>query len=109
MVAFADQCTALKLGDVLLVSHDMPVLSRITHAEPKSPYLALILTLDVDVARDLFRLMAEHAIPATSISSIRIGTADASLCAALVRYLESDSKSPQRYPYLASRLVIRRM
>lgn len=87
-VAFADQCRALQMGDVLLVSHDMPVLSRITHAEPKSPYLALILTLDVDVARDLFRLIAEHVIPATSIGSIRVGTADASLCAALVRYLE---------------------
>jgi AraC-like DNA-binding protein len=44
----------LERGDVLVVSHDVPVNSRITSARPDEPYLAVILRLDVGILRSLY-------------------------------------------------------
>ncbi len=40
-------------GQSLLVSHTLPVVSRITEATPQTPYLALVFPLDVDLLRSL--------------------------------------------------------
>ena len=40
-------------GESMVVSHDLPVVSRITRAGPGEPYLALVLQLDVALLRGL--------------------------------------------------------
>jgi len=40
-------------GDSLVVSHDVPVVSRVTEASAEKPYLGLILDLDLAIIRDL--------------------------------------------------------
>lgn len=40
-------------GQSLIVSHALPVVSRITEAAPETPYIALVFPLDLDVLRTL--------------------------------------------------------
>ncbi|WP_424991408.1 AraC family transcriptional regulator N-terminal domain-containing protein [Fluviibacterium sp. S390] len=43
----------VKAGQSLIVSHALPVLSRITQATPETPYIALVFPLDLDLLRSL--------------------------------------------------------
>ena len=71
-------------GECLLVSHDLPVIARVT----KTPYLALIFDLELDTLRDLFDTMAA-ALPASEPSrSLAVHRCEAKLGDALHRYLE---------------------
>jgi AraC-like DNA-binding protein len=75
-------------GDVLLVSHDLPVQSRITKASPQEPYLAVILKLDLDVVRGLYEQLADAAIYDAGGRSLSAGRAELTWLQALERYLD---------------------
>lgn len=71
-------------GECLLVSHDLPVRSRIT----KAPYLALIFTVDVSALRKLYDEVAESGLDHAAARAAVTHRADAGLLDALRRYLE---------------------
>jgi len=77
-------------GQFLIVTHDMPVVSRITRASAHEPYLALIASLDHEVLADL-----QHHARATSAAddrdpyALRVGDADGDLIDAFARYLRA--------------------
>lgn len=86
-----DQVTHLRQGDALIVSHDVPVQSKITRASPSAPYVALILSLDLGVIRGLYEQVGHHisdgdgnSAEARSLSS---GVAGPDLVQAVSRYL----------------------
>lgn len=83
-----DQFADLGPGDALLISHDLPVLSRITKASPKDPYLAVILKLDLGVVRGLYEQLADVAVPDTNGRSLAVGRAEPALLNALDRYFD---------------------
>lgn len=83
-----DQTATLRPGDALLVSHDLPVVSRITEASAAHPYLALILSLDLGLLRGLYEQVADAMLPAAQARSLAAGPADPGWLAPLVRYLE---------------------
>jgi AraC-like DNA-binding protein len=71
-------------GECLLVSHDLPVISRIT----KAPYLALLLDVELDTLRDLYAEVADTLPAAASQSrALEVHKADAALIDALYRYV----------------------
>lgn len=75
-------------GDALLVSHHVPVLSRITQANADAPYIAIAVTLDLSLMRGLYDLVADAPLlsaPARSFSPCR---ADPEWLATLGRYLD---------------------
>ena len=77
-------------GEFLVVTHDMPVVSRITKASPDKPYLALILSLDKDILADLQHTARESPAPDDSDPyALRVGDADIDLVDAFVRYLRA--------------------
>lgn len=86
----SDSSRTIEAGQFLIVTHDMPVVSRITRASPREPYLALIASLDHGVLADL----REH-VPATSVtevgdhSALRVGNADGELIDAFARYIRA--------------------
>lgn len=41
-------------GDSLIVSHSLPVVASITEASPDKPYVAMILAVDLGIARSLY-------------------------------------------------------
>ena len=53
------QFIELDEGDVLLVSHDLPVASKITRASADRPYQALIFSLDLSILRGLYEQVGE--------------------------------------------------
>lgn len=83
-----EQTVELGPGDALLVSHDLPVVSRITRASAQEPYLAVILSIDLQVVRSLRDLLAEVPAPKACTRSLSAGPAEPAWLAPLVRYLE---------------------
>jgi AraC-like DNA-binding protein len=70
-------------GDSLVISHDLPVRYRITSARPEQPYLAVLLSIELDLLRGLDAELTDTE-PARSID---VGTTDPKLLDALSRYL----------------------
>jgi AraC-like DNA-binding protein/uncharacterized cupin superfamily protein len=88
VTCIGDQVVQLGPGDALIVSHDLPVVSRITQASTQVPYLAVILSLDLTVIHALCDQVMEAHVPETSARSLSAGAADAAWLAPLVRYFE---------------------
>ena len=89
--SIGDQFVELKPGDALLVSHDLPVVSRITRASTDEPYLAVILSLDLGLVRSLYEQVADAPAPEArdaDARSLSAGRADPAWLEPLLRYLE---------------------
>lgn len=86
-VSAGAQTVTLTPGDALVVSHDLPVVSRITRASASAPYLALILTLDTATIRGLYDQLSETAPPDTAASPLAAAPADPAWLEPLARYL----------------------
>jgi AraC-like DNA-binding protein len=82
-VSLGEQTFAFGPGECLLVSHDLPVRSRIT----KAPYLSLILELDVGAIRKLYEEVSELALDSEHARAVVKHRADPGLLDALRRYL----------------------
>jgi AraC-like DNA-binding protein len=88
VTSVGDQTVELAPGDALLVSHDLPVVSRITKASARKPYLALILSLDLHLVRSLYDEVAEVPAHENGVRSLSAGPAEAAWLAPLLRYVE---------------------
>ena len=88
MTSIGDEVADLHPGDALLVSHALPVMSRITKASAQEPYLAVILSLDLAVLRSLYELVAEAPAPDAPVQPLAKGPAEAAWLGPLCRYLE---------------------
>ncbi len=74
-------------GDSLLVSHDVPVLARITTAKPSEPYLAIVLKLDLSMLRSLYEEVSEAIVEDEVVHSATVQRADSGFIDCLARYL----------------------
>lgn len=72
------------VGECLLVSHDLPVIARVT----KTPYLALLFDVELDILRDLYDAMADSPAGAAASRSLAVHACDGTLLDALRRYLD---------------------
>jgi AraC-like DNA-binding protein len=83
-----DQTVEVKPGDALVVSHDLPVVSRITKASAQEPYLAVILLLDLHVLHSLYEQVAELPVSNVGARSMSTAPAEDGWLEPLVRYFE---------------------
>ena len=60
-----DKSLTVHAGQSLIVSHILPVVSRITEADPEQPYVALVFPLDLELLRSL----ASEVLPSFSDQS----------------------------------------
>ena len=74
-------------GESLVVSHDIPVISRITTANPQEPYLAVIVRLDLKILRALYEEVGSLAFDGTSSRSLAAHETDPRIIDTLSRYL----------------------
>ena len=74
---------AMRPGECLLISHDLPVIARVT----KTPYLSLLFDVDLDTLRDLNESMTASQRSGTEARSLTVHACDAKLVDALQRYL----------------------
>jgi AraC-like DNA-binding protein len=70
-------------GQCLLVSHDLPVVSRVLEA----PYLALLLDVELGLLRSLYDEVADATLDSVDACALEVHEADAALLDALRRYL----------------------
>lgn len=82
------QFVSLADGDALLVSHDLPVTSKITEASLESPYRALIFSLDLSILRSLYGQVGEAVSDKQDATSLSASAADPAWIEPMVRYLE---------------------
>jgi AraC-like DNA-binding protein len=82
-VSIGEQTLSFGPGEGLLVSHDLPVRSRIT----KAPYLALVFKVDVVTIRKLYDEVAESTLDNERARAAETHRADSGLLDALRRYL----------------------
>jgi AraC-like DNA-binding protein len=81
-------CFAFGAGECLIVSHDLPVVSRITEASPDKPYIAAILDIELGILRSLYEQIGENtAKQAEAEKSMCLNPAEPSLIDALGRYI----------------------
>ena len=83
-----NQFISLAEGDALLVSHDLPVVSKITQASPEAPYRALIVSLDLGILRSLYEQVGEAVSDTHHATSLSASAADPAWIKPMVRYLE---------------------
>jgi AraC-like DNA-binding protein len=86
--SIGDQVANLEPGDALIVSHDLPVVSKITKASTREPYRAVVLFLDMQMLHSLHDQVADALEPAASSRSLLVDVADVAWLAPLVKYFE---------------------
>lgn len=77
-------------GELLVISHDLPVLARITEA----PYMAALLNIEISMLRSLYDDVAEAALDSAHVRAMEVHSADSQLMDALSRYLALAPASP---------------
>lgn len=87
-MSVGQQFVKLDEGDVLLVSHDLPVVSKITRASAERPYQALIFSLDLSILRGLYEQVGEAVSNKDNSTSLSASKADPAWTEPMVRYLE---------------------
>ena len=75
-------------GESLIVSLDLPTVSRITKASEDMPYVALALAMDIGVIRSLNEEVGESAVATDKGRAIAVGAADDMLVDAMGRLFD---------------------
>lgn len=82
-VSLGEQTLSFGPGECLLVSHDLPVSSRIT----KAPYMALVFEVDVATTRKLYDEVVDLPLDSEKARAAETHRADPGLLDALRRYV----------------------
>jgi AraC-like DNA-binding protein len=104
-MTFGERTYRLGAGECALVSHDLPIRSRVREA----PYLVVLLRVEMDVLRSLYEDVGELATLGEA-QALEVHRADAQLLDAVGRYLaltESEMDSRVLAPMLLKELHYR--
>jgi AraC-like DNA-binding protein len=82
-ISIGEQTLSFGVGECLLVSHDLPVSSRVT----KAPYLAVVLAVEAATIRKLYDEVTESVVDSGHARAAVTHRADPELLDALRRYL----------------------
>ena len=72
-------------GESLIVSHQSPVLSKVTEASPDKPYVALVLELDMQIIGSLYNELSDSDLDTEHARSLSTGETDEALLDAFAR------------------------
>lgn len=86
-IIVAGQFMTATQGDAVIISHDTPVSSRITQADAKTPYLAAVIPVDVDLLRTIEGEIQADGYSDHAGSVVHSHIASPSLVDALGRYM----------------------
>ncbi|RYZ06411.1 MAG: AraC family transcriptional regulator [Myxococcales bacterium] len=104
-MVFGDRTYRLGAGECALVSHDLPIVSRVREA----PYLVVLLKIEVDVLRGLYEDVGELQTR-NEARALQVHRAEATLLDAVGRYLalaESEMDARVLAPLLLKELHYR--
>ena len=75
-------------GESLIVSHQLPVISRVTEATEMNPYVALVLELDMGIVRSLYNEVSKVEIEEQHTRTLNVGKTDEALLDAMGRLVD---------------------
>ena len=75
-------------GESLIVSHQLPVISRVTEATEMNPYVALVLELDMGIVRSLYNEVSEVEIEEEHARALNVGKTYGALLDAMGRLVD---------------------
>ena len=75
-ITAGDVTVELHAGQSMVVSHDIPLVSRIIDADPGSPYLGVVVTLDIKLLRGLYEEVGGLARNEEGASSLAVHETD---------------------------------
>ena len=76
-------------GELLIVSHEVPVVSKVTEASESTPYIALVLGLDTSIIRGLHHEFAEISFDMDHARSLEVNDASSHIIDSLSRLLNA--------------------
>ncbi len=91
---FGSRCVSFSAGESLIVSHDIPVRSRVTKASDRAPYVALVLELDQAMVRSLYDEVGEADLEESHVRGFDVGATDAGVVDALGRLFDLLRRPP---------------
>jgi AraC-like DNA-binding protein len=74
-------------GNAIIVSHDLPVLSRITEASPELPYIAFVLPLDLGLLRGFYDFVPDFPSEDEDVGALTSHRAEPALLDAVARFI----------------------
>lgn len=89
-VSFDDRNFTTGAGECLLISHDLPIVSRVVSA----PYLALLIDIDVPTLRSLYDEIADASVGEHALRSVEVNSAEPQLIDAVARYVALAASKP---------------
>lgn len=95
-----DRCVQFGAGDSIIVTHTVPVVAAITEASKSTPYVAMIMTINIDMVRSFYDdlgTMAENGLPPHSLEA---APTDDRLIEAMARTFRA-SQNPRELQALA--------
>lgn len=88
MIALGPRHIVMQPRSALIVSHDVPVTTRVVEGTIERPYLALVMRLDVSLIQSLYMEIAHDLSFASTTACIDVGEADESLIDAIKRLID---------------------
>ncbi|MCC0036661.1 MAG: AraC family transcriptional regulator [Hoeflea sp.] len=85
-VSCGDRTLAFGAGQSLIVSHEVPVMARVTEASTHHPYLAIIVALDIAIIRSLCDEVGDTALDRQQATTLTADTTDDRIVEAIARY-----------------------
>jgi len=79
---------SFRAGDSLIVSHQLPVISRVTEATEMTPYLSLVLELDMNIVRSLYDEVGDMDIEEEQTQAFNVGRTDKAMMNAMGRLID---------------------
>ncbi len=76
-------------GELLIVSHEVPVVSKVTEASESIPYIALVLGLDMRIMRSLHYEFAKITSDIDAAQSLAVNVANSHIIDSLFRLLNA--------------------
>lgn len=83
---------SLGAGELLIISHDVPVVSKITDASASEPYVALVLLLDYSIIRSLeyeFAGISQGSDEQSTVRSLEVTEANSHIADSLFRLINA--------------------
>lgn len=102
LVTTGTQSFAFSAGESLLITADVPTVNQITQASALSPYLSLVLALDLAVIADLVQEMAADTL--ADAAPVRVGPTEPEVADAALRLMELLDR-PKALPLLQAQRV----
>lgn len=88
-VTLGNRAIEFGVGESLIVSHEVPVVSKITEASTEKPYLALVLGIDLKIIRSLYEEFGESAVKMDASRSLEVDRAGPELLDSLCRLMNA--------------------